>query len=552
MSDVFGTIKSLLMDNVRLTLMSNVGKQTSGTNAVLLCIAVSIVSLLWEHIFDGNKSFRNLKYTLYSTFFRKHSIRIEGKQTTAISLYNTKHVNVICMFSDYFKAILDHVLQHMHQMKDVYDLRELTMQNIYSGKLDHPSEDIMAGINGDDKNTLSVLQSTPFLIDRERQIYCGMGEVSESQQEPKINSRMVRYTIHLFSYVSDVSAIKDFMNEVRTRYLQRIEESRRGKLYVYSLTKCISDRDEDHCDCWQESPHDSAKTFKNIFFDGKEGVLQKIDFFLNNRKWYDQFGIPYTLGIGLCGPPGTGKTSFIKALASYTRRHIVVLSLKIIKTKTHLNQFFHELKYSENNKESIGFDKKIIVIEDIDCAGKVVLQRKSASPSNVDPGDSKTTSGSDSDSFKTEILTEVKQMLKSHGKSKSSIDDDDDDMHSGFKPTIMNPYDNDMLTLDDILNLWDGVRENAGRIMVISSNFYDKLDSALVRPGRIDVTLRLDNATRETIREMYAHYYGHEIDLDDLAKIPDKAFSPAEIVNIYVSNHTDPRGFIARLTAGFP
>jgi replication-associated recombination protein RarA len=33
------------------------------------------------------------------------------------------------------------------------------------------------------------------------------------------------------------------------------------------------------------------------------------------------------------GPPGTGKTSLIKAMAQYTSRHIVFLSLKIIKTK---------------------------------------------------------------------------------------------------------------------------------------------------------------------------------------------------------------------------
>jgi SpoVK/Ycf46/Vps4 family AAA+-type ATPase len=33
------------------------------------------------------------------------------------------------------------------------------------------------------------------------------------------------------------------------------------------------------------------------------------------------------------GPPGTGKTSFIKALANYTKRHIVTISLKMIKTK---------------------------------------------------------------------------------------------------------------------------------------------------------------------------------------------------------------------------
>ena len=82
------------------------------------------------------------------------------------------------------------------------------------------------------------------------------------------------------------------------------------------------------------------------------------------------------MGIGLYGPPGTGKTSFIKALTDYTNRNVVFLSFKIIKTKEQLNRFFFENTYNSNNeKESIGFDKKIIVIEDIDCIGDIVLKR---------------------------------------------------------------------------------------------------------------------------------------------------------------------------------
>ena len=91
------------------------------------------------------------------------------------------------------------------------------------------------------------------------------------------------------------------------------------------------------------------------------------------------------------------------------------------------------------------------------------------------------------------------------------------------------------------------MRENAGRIMVISSNFYEKLDTALVRPGRIDITLKLDNTSRETVGEMYQHYYGESMSQEDFERIPDRKYSPAEIVNIYVSNHQNPRAFIDRL-----
>ena len=56
-------------------------------------------------------------------------------------------------------------------------------------------------------------------------------------------------------------------------------------------------------------------------------------------------------------------------------------------------------------------------------------------------------------------------------------------------------------------NLIDGIRETPGRILVITSNHYDKLDDALIRPGRIDCTLQMTNASYDTICSMFKHYY---------------------------------------------
>ena len=103
------------------------------------------------------------------------------------------------------------------------------------------------------------------------------------------------------------------------------------------------------------------------------------------------------------------------------------------------------------------------------------------------------------------------------------------------------------LTLDDILNLWDGIRETPGRIMVISSNHYDKLDPALKRPGRIDITMNLSYATRNSIAEIYKHLFEHPIDAERLEKIPDRFYTPAEIINIYMAGEKDNQKFLDRL-----
>jgi chaperone BCS1 len=264
-----------------------------------------------------------------------------------------------------------------------------------------------------------------------------------------------------------------------------------------------------------------------MFFEEKKSVLKKINFFTNNKEWYYDNGIPYSIGFGLHGPPGTGKTSFFKCLANLTGRHLIIISLKLIKTKLQLEDFFFENKYNEDNKKnSIGFDKKIIIFEDIDCVGDIVLKRDSKNNKNK----KKKSKISNNDSFGN-----VLQKL-AHGDDSSTED------------MIVNiPTQEPPLTLDDILNLWDGLKETPGRMLGISSNHYDKLDPALVRPGRIDVTIHFNNASQDIIQEMFTHYYKRPIDVTKLKKIKNEFYSPAEIINCYVLYKDEPNKFMDRL-----
>jgi chaperone BCS1 len=105
-------------------------------------------------------------------------------------------------------------------------------------------------------------------------------------------------------------------------------------------------------------------------------------------------------------------------------------------------------------------------------------------------------------------------------------------------------FNEDPITLDDILNLWDGLYETPGRIIAISSNHYDTLDPALIRPGRIDITLEMKLVNRETLKEMFRHFFGFDILEDDLLQFRENIYSPAEIVNIYISSKKDPNQFM--------
>lgn len=549
MSEIFGSLQTLMVDHIRLSLMSQLQNKQKVNIAqlVLLALLVGAASIIYETVTgEGQKNWRDISIDWRSYVLRKHSIVLEGKHITGIDHYSRRPLTLQNTFSKNFRAVLFTVLNRIDSMKDVRELKEFATNIIKGDNYEDKSTD-------DVKTIFTVSQKIPFLLDADREIYCIVREAGEHREESassKLESRMVKFTITVFSYKSDVSIIKEYVKKISAEYSKYLEEKRRGKLFVYALNnvEVHNDDDDDTVGGWRETPHETMKSFDNIFFDEKQEVLKKIKFFVENKDWYRRNGVPYTLGIALYGPPGTGKTSFAKALAMFLNRHIVEISLARIKTKKQLNDFYFETQYNNaNDKNTVGFDKKIILFEDIDCVGDIILKRKSKPKTDeiCDIEDNESDDFVDTvpskdpeNQIKREIAKATKYVLKKMNSSDGCA----------IGP-IANLHQNENITLDDILNLWDGIRENTGRIMIITTNHYEKLDPALIRPGRIDMALNLGNTSRQIIAEMYLHYYGKEIDPNDLALIPDRFYSPAEIINFYVSNHENPRGFIERLVS---
>ena len=122
--------------------------------------------------------------------------------------------------------------------------------------------------------------------------------------------------------------------------------------------------------------------------------------------------------------------------------------------------------------------------------------------------------------------------------------EDSDDLVKETK----NLLNNDPITLDDILNIWDGINETPGRILIMTSNHYDKLDPALIRPGRIDIKLEMSYLSKECVMKIFEHLYGKKVPRKYISSIPDKKLTPAKLMNIYINNQQSEKEFLTELT----
>ena len=87
------------------------------------------------------------------------------------------------------------------------------------------------------------------------------------------------------------------------------------------------------------------------------------------------------------------------------------------------------------------------------------------------------------------------------------------------------------VSFSGLLNALDGVGAQEGRIVVLTTNHREALDPALIRPGRIDVEIRLGNATPAQLRSLFLRFHPQATAAAEQAAkdYTDGCLSPAQI-----------------------
>lgn len=130
-----------------------------------------------------------------------------------------------------------------------------------------------------------------------------------------------------------------------------VQKKNQGKTTIY----CASNG------CWSTlSTPLHKRPLPSVVLDAgvAEKLLNDLEHFVDHCEWYLARGIPYRRGYLLHGPPGTGKTSFIMALAGLFSLNICILNLS---EKWLTDEVFNQLLCNAPQNS-------VFLLEDVDAA----------------------------------------------------------------------------------------------------------------------------------------------------------------------------------------
>ncbi|KAF8658863.1 hypothetical protein HU200_059359 [Digitaria exilis] len=271
---------------------------------------------------------------------------------------------------------------------------------------------------------------------------------------------------------------------------------RERKLYTNGQSYCHGAPMDEHQMMWSSHPFTHPSTFDTLAMDPalRDAIRSDLLRFVRRREHYARAGRAWKRGYLLHGPPGTGKTSLIAAIANLLEFDIYDLELTAVGSNSELRRLLASTR-----------PKSVIVVEDIDCSLDLFDRTTRASSS------SPTSQGVQFD------------------------------VMGG-----MMPYTRERISLSGVLNFVDGLWSSCvgERLIVFTTNHVDKLDPALLRPGRMDRKIELGYCKGHALRVLASNYLGgcgagdeddHEELIGEAERLLEEVhLTPADVAEVFM------------------
>ncbi|EIN05066.1 P-loop containing nucleoside triphosphate hydrolase protein [Punctularia strigosozonata HHB-11173 SS5] len=305
-------------------------------------------------------------------------------------------------------------------------------------------------------------------------------------------------SVFILLFTRDMAVLCALVEEARNRYLA----SRSAKITVH--THRAADNFGIPRSTWNAVATLPKRPLNCLAFDNDvvDSLLADVREFLRpeTEEWYRIVGISYHRGFLLWGSPGTGKTSTVQAIAGELSLEVYSLTL------SSSNMDDGQLQ----NLVSIIPPRSILLLEDIDCA------------------------------------------FPSREEVRST------QIHEPATGSIAAPKKSEV-TLSGLLNVLDGVGNEGGLVVFATTNYPERLDAALSRPGRIDRKIEYRLASRAQARALFTKFFSHgkpkvsgsDYSLSDLpislladsfaSSLPEFEFSTAQLQGYLLGHRSSPQ-----------
>ncbi|OYO06541.1 proteasome ATPase [Enemella evansiae] len=227
-----------------------------------------------------------------------------------------------------------------------------------------------------------------------------------------------------------------------------------------------------------------------------EQITDAVELPFLHQDLYAAYELTPPKGVLLYGPPGCGKTMIAKAVANSLAKKVAAKDGSDGRTGEEGRSFFLNVKGPELLNKYVGETERHI---------RLIFQRARAKASDGWPV--------------IVFFDEMDSLFRTRGSGVSS------DVENTIVPQLLSEL--------------DGVESLENVIIIGASNREDMIDPAILRPGRLDVKIKVDRPDAEAAREIFARYFTEALPLAeaDLKRFGgDAARTRAEMIDATVAH----------------